>query len=248
MRSSGTDVLSNTCSCVKASERPKERYRSGQSLVARKQSVTYGRRSMPPLACRRTCRRPSAAPGARSSASEHRAVAPGEDELPQRLAIELLRVVEVLMLDGAVEAAPVDHIGVPATHSAAPDHQLAQLLDPGDALVPGVPDQREPPAGPEHTGDLARARARGRTSGTPARHVTTSAEPSGSGIDSALPITASASGTAARSSPSISGSGSTAVTRCPSATSERVSFPVPAPRSTTSQGVSPASQRTASSG
>ena len=47
---------------------------------------------------------------------------------------------------------------------------------------------------------------------------------------------------------SISGNGSTAVTRWPSRTSTRVSFPVPAARSTTSCGDSPASQRTASAG
>ena len=65
---------------------------------------------------------------------------------------------------------------------------------------------------------------------------------------SAFPRIAAAPGAAAGSSSSISGSGSIAVTRCPSATSARVSFPVPAPRSTTSRGSSPASQRTASSG
>ena len=68
------------------------------------------------------------------------------------------------------------------------------------------------------------------------------------GIDSAVPASGIAPGTADRSCASISGIGSTAVTRCPSATSERVSFPVPAPRSTTSQGSSPASHRAASSG
>ena len=50
------------------------------------------------------------------------------------------------------------------------------------------------------------------------------------------------------SSARISSSGSTAVTRWPRATSARVSLPVPAPRSTTSHGPSPTSQRTASSG
>ena len=78
--------------------------------------------------------------------------------------------------------------------------------------------------------------------------VTTSADTSDSGIDSALPASAVTPGRAASSSARISASGSTAVTRCPRATSPRVSFPVPAPRSTTSHGASPASQRTASSG
>ena len=69
-----------------------------------------------------------------------------------------------------------------ATHPAMrPTDRVAELRDPGVRVVAGVPDQREPPARPQHPGDLGRARARGRTSGTPARHVTTSAEPSGSG-------------------------------------------------------------------
>ncbi len=79
-------------------------------------------------------------------------------------------------------------------------------------------------------------------------HVTTSVDPSGSGIASALPSSAPSPGSTASSSARISASGSTAVTRCPSATSPRVSLPVPAPRSTTSQGSSLVSQRTASCG
>ena len=78
--------------------------------------------------------------------------------------------------------------------------------------------------------------------------VITSADASGIGITSALPSVAKAPGAVAGRSSSISGSGSIAVTRWPSARSARVSFPVPAPRSTTSHGSSPASQRTASSG
>ena len=79
--------------------------------------------------------------------------------------------------------------------------------------------------------------------------ATTSADASGSGMISAVPgsprARKSGVGELGRASPA---SGSTAVTRCPRATSARLSFPVPAPRSTTSRGSSPASQRTASSG
>src|SRR5215471_12241159 len=76
--------------------------------------------------------------------------------------------------------------------------------------------------------------------------------PSGSGIDSAAPPIASASGTAARSCSSIGAPGSTATTPRPSATSPRVSFPVPAPTSSTraprSSPSCSAAQRNASSG
>ncbi len=78
--------------------------------------------------------------------------------------------------------------------------------------------------------------------------MTTSALPSGSGIASALPSTTRAAGAVRSIQARMAASGSTATTRWPRAASERVSFPVPAPRSTTSCGPSPASQRTASSG
>ena len=103
-------------------------------------------------------------------------------------------------------------------------------------VVAGVPDERDPPAGPQHPGDLGerdrvvepveRLRARDDVGGAVRQRDRLGAA-----------ATAVAPGTAARSCSSISASGSTAVTRCPSATSERVSLPVPAPRSTTSHGV-----------
>jgi hypothetical protein len=68
----------------------------------------------------------------------------------------------------------------------------------------------------------------------PAR--TTSLLASASGSRSALPRAERTSGSARRSSASISGSGSTAVTSAPRRTSMAVSFPVPAPMSATRSG------------
>ena len=59
---------------------------------------------------------------------------------------------------------------------------------------------------------------------------------SGSGISSALPGTERTSGIARRSSASICGSGSTAVTSVPRPASVVVSLPVPAPMSATRTG------------
>ncbi len=82
--------------------------------------------------------------------------------------------------------------------------------------------------------------------------TTAAAAPSGSGIASAVPAIASASGTRARSSASIVGEGSTAITFLASGTSARVSLPVPAARSTiVASWVRPSSRtrwRTASAG
>jgi hypothetical protein len=63
--------------------------------------------------------------------------------------------------------------------------------------------------------------------------TTASTQPSGSGIDSALPARAGTAGSAPDSSASIAGSGSTATTSAPTATNAAVSLPVPAPRSST---------------
>jgi hypothetical protein len=59
---------------------------------------------------------------------------------------------------------------------------------------------------------------------------------SGSGISSALPGTELTSGIVRRSSASICGSGSTAVTSAPRPASVAVSLPVPAPMSATRTG------------
>ena len=59
---------------------------------------------------------------------------------------------------------------------------------------------------------------------------------SASGSSSALPGTDRTPGIARRSSASICGSGSTAVTSAPRRTSMAVSFPVPAPMSATRSG------------
>src|SRR5438105_39494 len=77
---------------------------------------------------------------------------------------------------------------------------------------------------------------------------TASTSPSARGISSALPRRASAPGTTSSSTPSIAASGSTARTRANRRTSDRVSLPVPAPRSSTSaSGRSPRSETTRSS-
>ena len=103
-------------------------------------------------------------------------------------------------------------------------------------VVARVPDERDPAARAQDPRDLARARGliepverlRDRHDvGRTRRRA---------GSTPRCPASGVAPGTAAASCASISGSGSTAVTRCPSATSERVSLPVPAPRSTTSRG------------
>ena len=82
--------------------------------------------------------------------------------------------------------------------------------------------------------------------------VIASADASASGSDSAVPSSASAPGDVSASFARISATGSTATTRAPVGTSSRVSFPVPAARSTTTRpGPSPASaaiQSTASAG
>ncbi len=78
--------------------------------------------------------------------------------------------------------------------------------------------------------------------------TTRSALASGSGIASADPIRADAPGTARRSWSSMPSDGSTAVTSSPRATSERVSLPVPAPRSTTVRAPGGTSQSTDASG
>ena len=65
-------------------------------------------------------------------------------------------------------------------------------------------------------------------------------------IASALPSRARTADSARRSSASIAGSGSTAMTSAPSATSVAVSLPVPAPRSSTrGPGAGSSAQRTA---
>ncbi len=84
-------------------------------------------------------------------------------------------------------------------------------------------------------------------------HSTASTDPSASGIASAGPCSARADGSCRRNSASIASSGSTAVTSAPSAASTAVSFPVPAPRSSTrsparSRPVGATHQRTASAG
>ena len=72
---------------------------------------------------------------------------------------------------------------------------------------------------------------------------TASTEASGNGTASALPTTARTCGRRCRSSASIAGSGSTAVTATPAQTSPEVSAPVPAPRSSTSSTGRPAPAR-----
>ena len=144
---------------------------------------------------------------------------------------------------------PLSSIGSTAP-SRAPDyphHRIAQLTHQRIALVPDVPDERDVAAGPQHPCDLEQRRAvvepveclRHRD------HIGAFRRKRDRLCSSRRAV---ASGTAARSWSSISGSGSTAVTRWPRSTSVRVSLPVPAPRSTTSHGFSPDSQRTASTG
>ena len=178
----------------------------------------------------------------------HGAVAAGEDEVEQPGAIEPLAEPKGGLLDSAEEPAlserrrdvvPLDRL--------ASERLLAQPRHPRHPLVARVPDER-------HVAPGRRTRAISRRAGPWSNQwkawaaVTTSALDAGSGMSSAPPSTTVAPGAAARRCAIISGSGSTAVTRWPSAASDRVSFPVPAPRSTTSRGVSPASHRTASSG
>ena len=180
------------------------------------------------------------APARAPRPSEHCAVAPGADELPQLgLAVELLHMGERRTLDRSVQAALVD------ASRRSGDPPLRNALRPMIVSVNSATHCSASSRAFQTSASRPPGRSTRAISGSAGpwsnqwnacAHVTTSAEPSGSGIDSALPITASASGTAARSCASISASGSTAVTRCPRATSERVSFPVPAPRSTTSHG------------
>src|SRR5919108_3471360 len=65
-----------------------------------------------------------------------------------------------------------------------------------------------------------------------------------SGIASALPASASASGTISASTVRIASSGSTATTRAKRGTSDRVSLPVPAPRSSTAESAPSSSSAT----
>src|SRR5262245_48157962 len=77
---------------------------------------------------------------------------------------------------------------------------------------------------------------------------TASTSPSSAGMASPLPRRASASPTTSSRTPSIAASGSTAITFANRRTSERVSLPVPAPRSsTTSPRSNPSSAETRSS-
>src|SRR5205085_7390242 len=77
---------------------------------------------------------------------------------------------------------------------------------------------------------------------------TASTSSSPSGIHSPRPASASAPGTTSSSTARMASSGSTATTRAKRGTSDRVSLPVPAPRSSTAaSGPSPSSETTRSS-
>ena len=77
--------------------------------------------------------------------------------------------------------------------------------------------------------------------------VTTSTLPSGSGMASAVPSSASTSGLVATSCSRMPGTGSTATTSAPVAARRRVSLPVPAARSQTRvPGPTPSSRRSSS--
>ena len=81
--------------------------------------------------------------------------------------------------------------------------------------------------------------------------VTASTERSGNGIASAVPATASTSGSDDESAARIASTGSTATTNAPVGTRRRVSFPVPAARSSTrlpSSSPSSATSRSIASG
>ena len=77
---------------------------------------------------------------------------------------------------------------------------------------------------------------------------TASTDPSGSGICSAVPASAGVPGSTRVSSARMPSDGSTATTSRPRATSWRVSFPVPAPRSRTRRAVGGSSQSSAPGG
>jgi hypothetical protein len=74
-----------------------------------------------------------------------------------------------------------------------------------------------------------------------------STDRSASGMRSAVPVSASKPGSRRRSSESIAGEASTAITRPTSATNSRVSLPVPAARSSTALAEFKPSSRTSSS-
>ncbi len=267
----GTDVLSNMCSYVKASTRcpameqrsPQRRgawsagpLSSGSDAVDARGSTRSRTASRAPRPCALHVEQ-------RLDALEHRAtLVLGEhgsrsgsrertssDEVEPS---EHLHVGERRALDRPVETAPVDSSQCSRRHRPCGTRSDRSTVSVSSATQPCESSRVFQTRAIRPPGRSTRTISESATSWSnqwnACAHVTTSAEPSASGMDSALPRTAVAPGTACRSSASISSSGSTAVTRWPSATSERVSLPVPAPRSTTSHGSSPASQRTASSG
>jgi hypothetical protein len=104
--------------------------------------------------------------------------------------------------------------------------------NPVDPVVEHVPQASQNAVGYENPGDLRPATSMSnQCRALPANTASTDA--SGSGIASALPGRARTVGSALRNSLSIAGSGSTAMTWAPNASSVAVSLPVPAPRSST---------------
>ena len=137
-------------------ERSRRARPPGQSLGARKHSVTYGiAQHVVRSHARRRCRRPCSSTGSRSSgeraprsrSGRGRARAAPRDRAPARGRSPRARPGRRGRSRRSLAVT-----GDPSLR--ATDHQLAELRDPGDVLVPGVPDQRDPPAGPQHTGDL----------------------------------------------------------------------------------------------
>ena len=178
---------------------------------------------------------------------EDGAVAAGQHELAQRLPVDLLDVAEGACSTGPNR--PLASIGSTAPRSTPVLPTIASLSSVTQASLSSRTFQTSATRPPgRSTRAISRSAGPWSNQWNACAAVTTSTLSAASGIASAPPSTAVASGTPRAGASSISGSGSTAVTRCPSATRDRVSLPVPAPRSTTSHGSSPASQRTASSG
>ena len=159
---------------------------------SRKHSVTYG------IAARRrsrTCRRARRPARASASAPRRGALRTRSAELTSARSVvppEQLRVGERRALDRAVEPALVDALrrrGDAARAKVAPaDDRVAELRRPTRSrVVPGVPDERHPAAGPQHPRDLAQ-RGRWSNQWNACATVTTSADSVGERHRLAAPV------------------------------------------------------------
>ena len=108
--------------------------------------------------------------------------------------------------------------------------------DPGDAVVEQVPEQPERRRPGADTRTISASAAPGRTSGTPGRPSRRRRSRPRAG---SIPPSRRAPRRRAGSARASASNGSIATTSCPSASSSAVSFPVPAPRSSTRCGRSP---------